>query len=525
MSKLTEKVDSRLNAIERRESQLWWLAVLLIVLLACALSAVDWSSAIQLGDRHPLSIALNTKAMRISLILSVLATSAYFRDTARRLRRTNNTLITDLQERTSELQRKNVEFSKLRDLSEEMIGLIDLSKALNLALDMAVDVVGADTASVMLRDQGSDILRVVAARGLPDEVVRRARVRMGDALSGAVAESGEAMILNSNDIEGRLRDRAKRTGELASAIIVPIRVDSEIRGVINISKRCGGTPFSQDDLRVLSTLANQAALVLRKIELWEDLQRQIVKLEEALAELKQTQAELVQSEKLASIGKLAGGMAHEINNPLQVIMGRVELMMETVAADSAERRHLTTIMEHVDRISSIVSALLRFARRQMEEERDPVMIDESVRDAIRLLENQLKVDDVKLEMDLNSPGCIVLGSRVKIQQVFMNLVLNAYQIMQASGGALRISSQANAREVVVTVTDTGPGIPPANLPHIFEPFFTTKAEGEGTGLGLFVTYGIVESHGGRIEASSDGRHGATFTVTFPIEKTTYSQAA
>lgn len=514
-----DKLDPKLRVLEVRESQLWWLAVLLIVLLASALSIIDWSSTLQFGKSHPLSVALNTKVMRVALILSVLATSAYFRDSARRLRRINNQLIADLQERTAELQRKHMEASKLKDLSEEMIGLVDLPKALNLALDMAVEVIEADTASIMLREPDSDVLRVAASRGLPEEVALNARVKLGDAISGMVAASGKAIIINSDDLPKRLQRRAHRLDELASAIIVPIRIESEIRGVINISKKRGGECFSQDDMRVLSTLANQSALVLRKIELWEDVQRQVVKLEQALAELKQTQAELIQSEKLASIGQLAGGMAHEINNPLQVILGRVELLLETANHNSTDYRHLNTILEHVERISSIVSALLRFARRQPEEEQDPVVVDETVEDAIRLLGNQLKVDDVRLQLELNCSDTAVTGSRVKIQQVFMNLVLNAYQAMQKTGGGeLVIRSHATAREIKVVLADTGPGIPSDYLPHVFEPFFTTKAEGEGTGLGLFVTYGIIESHGGRIDVASKPGEGTTFTVSLPLQQ-------
>jgi len=510
-----EEVDPKLSALERHESHLWWLAVIVIVLLACAVSAVDWSSALQIPDDHPLAVALNTKGMRVALILSALATSAYFREVARRLRRANNSLIFELQQRTSDLQRKNVEASKLRDLSEALISLTDLSHALDLALDMAVEVIGADTASIMMREPDSDILRVAAARGLPDEVVREARVRLGDALAGMVAETGEAVILNSDELTNGLRDRAHRLSELVSAIIVPVKVDSEVRGVINVSKLRGGAPFSEDDLQVLSTLANQTALVLRKIELWENLQKQVVMLEQALSELKQAQAEVVQSEKLASIGQLAGGIAHEINNPLQVIRGRIELLLDASDRAGMDRKHLQTVLEHVDRIANIVSGLLRFSRRQPEEEKEPVLIDDAIRDAVSLLGNQLSVDDVKLILDLRCPGRVVMGSRVKIQQVFMNLVLNAYQAMRDSGGSLRIISEAAKGAARIRLEDTGPGIAPEHLPHIFEPFFTTKPEGQGTGLGLSVTYGIVRSHGGDITVESRKGEGTTFTIILP----------
>jgi len=508
------KLDQNFVGLERRESQLWWVAVTVIMILACAVSIVDWISAVRPDGSDPFA-AVDVRSLRVALVLGALAMSAYFRGTASRLRRLNNALVIDLQARSEELQHKNAEVSKLKELSDELISLTNLPKALNLALDMAVDVIGADTASIMLREGDSDVLSVVAARGLPEEVVRNARVRLGDSLAGMVAERGEAVILNSDELENGLRDRAHRINELVSAIIVPVRVDSEVRGVINISKRRGGPCFTDDDLRVLSTLANQTALVLRKIELWEDLQEQVIKLQQALADLKRTQAELIHSEKLASIGQLAGGIAHEINNPLQVIRGRVELMLREFPGESVHAKHLNTVLSHVDRIASIVSGLLRFSRRQPEEEQDPVLIDEAVRDAVSLLGNQLQVSNVKLEMDLGCAGQVVMGSRVKLQQVFMNLILNAYQAMEATGGQLAIRSRPVGHQLRLTFSDTGPGIPEEHLPHIFEPFFSTKPEGQGTGLGLSVTYGIVESHGGRIEVQSEPGRGTTFTITFP----------
>jgi signal transduction histidine kinase len=267
---------------------------------------------------------------------------------------------------------------------------------------------------------------------------------------------------------------------------------------------------------MVGTLANQAALALRKIELWEDLQEQVRRLEQALIELKQTQAELIQTEKLASIGQLAGGIAHEINNPLQVILGRVELLLETVSPDSKDAKHLRTVLEHVERIATIVSSLLRFSRRERGENREAVVVDEIVTDAIRLLGNQMNVDNIKLTVDLNCPDATVVASRVQLEQVFMNLILNAYQAMQGTGGELRIGSSTQSGEIVLTVGDTGPGIPEEHLPHIFEPFFTTKPEGQGTGLGLSVIYGIVESHDGRISVQTEVGRGTTFTVTLPL---------
>lgn len=519
---MNTNVDMRkYHAIEVRESQLWWLSVLIILLLAMALFVIDmvhepddWWLAPQL------KIALNTRLVRVSLVVATLLICAYFRDNVRRLRRRNSKLVHDLATYGSLLEKKNREVTQLKDLSDDLIQLADLRAALELVLGTAVEMIGADRASVMLREKDSDLLRILASRGLPPEVVEHTEVRMGQTIAGLVAKEGRPLILNSDDLTGEMARRAVRKEVISSSLVVPIQLGDDVRGVINIAKHRGKGRFTEDDLHVLSTLANQASLVIQKIELLDDMKNQVDVLATTVQELRQTQAELMQSEKLASVGQLASGMAHEINSPLQVILGRTELLLSQ-EKDDEKARYLKSILEHTHRIADIVLNLLNFSRQSTKSEHRELNIDDVLNETLGLLEPQMVTDNVAVVRDFQDDLKPISGNSGQLQQVFTNIILNACQAMRRQGGGtLTLRTRCAAGTVRVEIADTGPGIPKAHLDRLFEPFFTTKAEGEGTGLGLSIAYGIVKSHKGAIEVHSARQEGACFVVCLPVIKQT-----
>ena len=506
-------------AIETRESQLWWLAVIVIVFLAVALLAIDASNTPGKWWVSPqLEIALNLKIVRISLVIATLLICAYFRDSARYLRRKNNELISDLAEHSKQLEKKNYEVSRLKELSDQLIELTDVRAALDMILGIAVEFVGADTASIMIVEKESDTLRIVASRGLSPDIVESTRIKVGEAIAGRVAEEGKAVILNTDELKGDLAKRVLRGNSILSSVVVPIQVGDDVRGVVSTAKRRGGVCFNDEDLEVLTTLATQASLIIQKTDLLDNLKNQVEILAATVEELRQAQAELMQSEKLASIGQLAGGVAHEINNPLQVILGRVELLLSR-KDDEQDIRDLNSILEHGTRVSDIVSNLLSFSRQSSNSEYRNLDLNEVVNKTLNLLEPQMIPDDVVLVRQLQSETLPVHGNGSQLQQVFTNIAFNAYQAMcKQGGGKLTVKSRLASDVVEVEFTDTGPGIPQEHLDHLFEPFYTTKPEGEGTGLGLSIAYGIVHSHGGRIEVSNASENGASFTVYLPLKQ-------
>jgi two-component system, NtrC family, sensor kinase len=223
---------------------------------------------------------------------------------------------------------------------------------------------------------------------------------------------------------------------------------------------------------------------------------------------------LQQSEKLSSIGLLAAGVAHEVNTPLTGVSSYTQMLLGMVPETDPKHALLQKMQRQTDRASNIVGNLLNFSRTGTALESAEIDVNKLLDDTLQLLEPQMRKSNVQIVKDYSTQPARIFGNAGKLQQVFTNLILNARDAM-LGGGTITLNTKANGdNEVVISVADDGEGIPPENLGKIFDPFFTTKGVGNGTGLGLAVTYGIVQEHGGTIEAKSDGR-GSTFLLSFP----------
>ena len=232
--------------------------------------------------------------------------------------------------------------------------------------------------------------------------------------------------------------------------------------------------------------------------------------------LQETHLQLVSSEKMASLGKLAAGIAHEINNPLGGILIYSSLMMEDLPEEDARRGDLARIVQEAGRCKEIVKSLLEFAR-QTEPKMEPTDINRAINDGLFFLVNQALFHNIQIVKKLDPFLPFVQGNASQLKQVLMNIIVNAAEAMHDSGTLTITTSPAPDRKTVfVEFTDTGEGIPEENLTRIFDPFFTTKEVGKGTGLGLATSYGIVEDHGGKISVKSKVGEGTTFTIELPI---------
>jgi two-component system, NtrC family, sensor kinase len=223
--------------------------------------------------------------------------------------------------------------------------------------------------------------------------------------------------------------------------------------------------------------------------------------------------QLHRSEKLASLGRLAAGVAHEINNPLTGVLTFAHLMKEKPNMDGQDVQDLDLIIHETTRAAEIVRGLLDFARERAVI-KEPLNLNEVIVRTIRLIRNQKLFERIVIDEDLANDLPDIEGDMNQLQQVLLNLSLNACEAMP-TGGSLTIRTRSEERGVMVTLADTGCGIKPEYLEHVFEPFFTTKPVGKGTGLGLSVSYGIVQQHGGTIELDSEPGRGTTFTLVFP----------
>jgi two-component system NtrC family sensor kinase len=294
-------------------------------------------------------------------------------------------------------------------------------------------------------------------------------------------------------------------GSLLLLFLITRSVLRPISRVMDMSRRViGGDLSARVDVRARGEMGFLCQAINQMAEAVEQRERQ---LKEA------TRQQIGQSEKLASIGRLAAGIAHEINNPLTGVLTFSHLLRKKPNLDDQDREDLDLVLRETTRVREIVKGLLDFAR-QSPSAREPLDINEVIRHSMALLRKQKEFLRVTIEEDLGPDLPRISGDRNQLQQVLLNLSLNACEAMP-DGGKLRIATSAQEGKVSITVADTGHGIKKEHLGRIFDPFFTSKPVGKGTGLGLSVTHGIVEQHEGTIEVETTEGEGSTFTVKLP----------
>lgn len=274
---------------------------------------------------------------------------------------------------------------------------------------------------------------------------------------------------------------------------------------------------SHDEMGTLASVMNEMTLGLKKShdQLGEWGRTLEKKVAERTQELERMQAQLVRSEKLASLGELVAGIAHEINNPLTGILVFSSLIKNDSRLDAALKSDLETIIQETERCALIVKGLLDFAR-ETAPQKSWISLNDVLEASLALVRNQALFQNITIFRDYSDDMPAILADPNQLEQVFINMLLNAGHAM-ITGGTLRVTTAKvdGTNGVVAKVADTGCGIPEENLARIFDPFFTTK-DTSGTGLGLSVSYGIINSHGGTIEVESSVGIGTTFTIRLPI---------
>jgi two-component system NtrC family sensor kinase len=275
---------------------------------------------------------------------------------------------------------------------------------------------------------------------------------------------------------------------------------------------------SSDEIGELAASFNKMTGNLSKSEneLKEWAETLEAKVEERTKELKAAQKQLIQTEKLASLGKMAAGVAHEINNPLTAVLTFSKLMLDDVDEDDPQREDLQTIVDETLRCRDIVRGLLDFSR-ETKSEKKKEQINNIIEKTLSLVESQAVFHNIKIVKELADDLPEISLDAAQIKQVYMNIFINAAEAMSGKGTLTINTFLENDRYVVTKIKDTGCGISEKDMSKLFDPFFTTKETGEGTGLGLAVSYGIVRSHEGFIDVKSEVGKGTEFTIKFPVE--------
>ncbi len=421
----------------------------------------------------------------------------------------------------------------VREMSDAMVSMLSIKEICDRILLALTDTMGVEKGMVMLVDEDGGALRVFGARGDWDDEAMRSSLSLDHPIVTFLQSRRALSRLDFDDeSDPEVRDACRDVFDtLEIGLLVPILFGLDLLGVIAVGHKLSGDRIGVDDRQLLRTLANQSAIALENAKAYDEIAslnaNLEMRVEERTEELREAQAQLVQSEKMASLGQLVAGIAHEINNPIGFVHANLQLMEEYVhrliasggsgpEADRARQaleKLLGRSREGTARIKKIVEDLRTFSRVDQADLQE-VDVHEGLDRTVSLIEPRLK-DGIEVTKDYGALPRIRCYAG-QLNQVFMNLLINACDALGRRGHIV-LRTRPCELGVRIEVEDDGPGIAPEVQRRIFDPFFTTKPVGKGTGLGLSISHGIVERHGGRIFVESEPGHGTRFVIELPLD--------
>lgn len=398
----------------------------------------------------------------------------------------------------------------IRETALDITSNLDQATLLKRLVTRATEMTHSRAAVICLVNPDSGVMEIRAHNNPWGMAVDQTYTPTESGIMGQVIKTGKSLLVSDLSVwSGRAPVPAGM--DRAAIICVPLKiVDQAIGCLVLIDDRDERT-YTANDLRLMELLAPQAAITIQNARLYQELHERIEAQHRA-------EASLIRAARLAAVGEMAAGVAHEINNPLASVTGFLELALRDLPADLPQIGDLKTGLKEARRARAVVRRLLDFARLS-EGILAPADMNEVVGETLELVEHTAEYSGIEVTRDLNASLPPITIDREQIKQVLVNLVQNAVAAMP-TGGRLSIKTrrlkEGKQEGIAVWVSDTGEGIGKNNLERIFEPFFTTRPPGSGTGLGLSVSYAIVSHHGGRIDVESTPLTGSTFRVWLPL---------
>jgi len=415
--------------------------------------------------------------------------------------------MTEKRRAEDEMRRRNRELNALNAMAVVAAQSFDLDEILNLTLRQVVTLFGAESGTVYLSDTDTTTYRRRAAWGPRSrDQMRTAEVCFTEGFGDLIMRSRAEVVT------------AEYFPHLPPTVAEFMRSDADRSWIwvlfwgkdapVGIMGLCSdlGYAYSSNDENLLVAISRQLATTIEKVRLYEETCR-------AYEDLRKTQEQLLQSEKMSAVGQLIAGVAHELNNPLTAILGYAQLL-ETEGLNARAQDYVSKLFKQAQRTHRVVQNLLSFAR-QRKPQRDEVDIRKILEETLALRDYDLKINNIKVERDIPSEPAVVVADPHQIEQVFLNVINNAVDAILETGrsGKLKIQISNAGGHICTQFSDDGAGI--KDPKRIFDPFYTTKSVGKGTGLGLSICYGIVKEHGGDITANNGPDGGAVIEVRLP----------
>lgn len=447
-------------------------------------------------------------------------------------------------------QKPAINYSQLNalfEVSKKINSQLNYKLLLEEIMDQAIELLHAEKGLLLLRSDDSDELGVEVARWIDKRTIEDV-VALSRSVIKKVEKEGKPVLLQKVPETGGVdHSTSLARFKIKSVVCVPLRAKNKFIGTIYLDTTQSEFFFKEDDLPFLEAFANLAGIAIENARSYkeienlntnleglvkqrtQELEQKHEELNTAYEELKDTQLHLVRSEKMASLGMLVAGVAHEINTPMGAINSNTDTLLrsfekikDTINNKDTDKEVKKTfdVLENLsrinktacERISSIVKSLRNFARLD-EAQVKQVDLHEGIDSTLSLI-GHLSRDRIEIVKEYGKIPRLRCHAN-QLNQVFMNILVNACQAI-AEKGKITIRTFLKDKEIYLQFSDMGVGIPPENLPKIFDPGFTTKGVGVGTGLGLSISYRIVEDHDGKIEVESEVGKGSTFTVRLPV---------
>jgi two-component system NtrC family sensor kinase len=414
----------------------------------------------------------------------------------------NTRLFEDIQSHAGEL-------ALLNKITLALTSTLDFSTVVDMALAHVQDLFEAETVALFEVNVDAEALALVRMWVEGEPIGVSARLEPGEGIAGWTMQQRMPVVVADAQTDPRFAGFGTQpvVGVVRGMMAVPLQIRDRLIGVLDVTSSRPDA-YSLDDLRMLQALGATLAVALENARLYEESQA-------LLADREQAQAQLIISEKMAAIGRLAASLAHEINNPLQALRSGFRLLLNPDIAEAKRLRYLEVANREIERLTVIVQRMLGFYR-PASGEAAPVDVNDLLDDTLLLVGRKMEHSRVLVRRRFSSDLPPVTARPDQLKQVFLNLILNAQQAMPG-GGELVVATahDAEVETVHIRFSDTGVGIPADKIPRLFEPLFTMRPG--GSGMGLAISYGIVEQHGGYIEVESEVEVGSSFTVVLPVD--------